>query len=130
MHEAARALESACREEASPERVSELLERVDEALSPLIEQLVRLDDSRQPVASTPRVVTHEDLQPMLERLREHLEAFDADAIEVAEGLCERLRGTPHETAANRLEKLVESFDFEQALSALGNLADGLAPAPD
>ena len=126
VQEAAKALESACREGADDERIALLLGQVDGALTPLVEELGRVPGSRAAGSAERRGVDADALQPLLGRLREHLAAFDSDALDVAEVLGRELRGTPHEGAASRLETLVGSFDFEEARAALDALVADLA----
>jgi polar amino acid transport system substrate-binding protein len=126
VQEAAKVLESACREGADGERIALLLGQVDGALAPLIAELGRVAGSRDAGSAEQRGVDANALQPLLGRLSEHLAAFDSEALDVAEALGRELRGTPHEGAASGLEALVASFDFEEARAALDALVADLA----
>jgi signal transduction histidine kinase/CheY-like chemotaxis protein len=129
VQEAAKALESACRDGAPGERVAELLARVDGVLGPLIAALAPRVDTGASGAGGHRDLDVEALQPLLGRLREHLAAFDSDALELAEALGQALHGTSHADAASRLQRLVGGFDFEEAQAALDDLVADLARPP-
>nr|MDJ0864239.1 response regulator [Gammaproteobacteria bacterium] len=123
---AAKELEAACREGAARELVEERLAEVEAALLPVLAALDGLSEERRtaaPAAGTPLDV--EALQPLLEGLRTRLEEFDADALGLVEQVGEKLEGTEHSPVVDRLEKLVEEFDFEQAIMAVDELAGTL-----
>ena len=94
-------------------------------MRPVIDALDGVDDERRGDAPAGREVDRDALQPLLEDLRTRLEEFDADALGLVERIGEQLQGTEHASIVGRLEKLVEEFDFEQAIAVADDLASSL-----
>jgi HPt (histidine-containing phosphotransfer) domain-containing protein len=121
VREAAGALERACQEQQAGSRVQEQLDLVDDALSSVLQALDGLGEGRASWAAASDT-TPAELQPMFERLRVRLAEFDAEALEVVNELGARLGGTRHEAAVSHLQQLVGDFDFEDAQTAMDQLA--------
>jgi HPt (histidine-containing phosphotransfer) domain-containing protein len=119
VQQAAAALESACMENAAPEKINSLLDTVAAALSPMLAGLSLLE---QPGTPTPaRAVDPEKRNALLVQLRALLEDDDTDATEVIEEL-EELAGTgKHTSALQQLATAIGEYDFDQALAELDTL---------
>ena len=120
---AAADLEKASRDKVSEESLRELLAKLDEALSPVLDGLGIFD--RDKAQSKAGVLDTEQLKSLLGQLRELVEDDDTDAIEII-GELEELPGIQaHSVLIKKLSNAVINYEFEDALTALEKLESEL-----
>jgi polar amino acid transport system substrate-binding protein len=114
---AAAQLEVACLAGQTEPDIDVLLEQACAALEIAIPALAALDvgesagrDEATPTAADPALV-----KSLLGRLAELLEDCDADAVEIVDQLRPLVGSTPQLSSFKRIEKLVENYEFDDAL---------------
>jgi hypothetical protein len=114
---AAAQLEVACLAGQTEPDIDVLLEQACAALEIAIPALAALDvgesagrDEATPTAADPALV-----KSLLGRLAELLEDCDADAAEIVDQLRPLVGSTPQRKNFKRIEKLVENYEFDDAL---------------
>jgi PAS domain S-box-containing protein len=117
VREAAGLLESACLAGQAEPEIDVFLEQACAALEIVIPALAALDggepdgsDEATPVAVDPVLVAS-----LLVRLAELLEDCDADAAEIVDELRPLAANSPQRNNFRRIEKLVEDYEFDDAL---------------
>jgi polar amino acid transport system substrate-binding protein len=125
VRDAAKELEAACREGKSEDDVDELLTQVEKSLLPVITALDGLVEETRVSHPPTDHIDQDALRPLLEGLRDRLEEFDGGALKFVEQIRERLQGTEQEERLRRLEKLVDNFEFQEALAIVDELAQSL-----
>ena len=122
---AAKALETALRDGVDETRIASLIAAVDEALAPTLAAMDQWRESRQTDTATPTatVTVSADLAPLLERLQGLLGEYDAEAIDVIEELEQTMAGDPRAPLVRKLRRLVDDFEFDQALQVLVTIRD-------
>ncbi len=121
--EAARALESHCRERREAGEIQATLATVREQLDRVIEGL----DAAFPAAPEegPGSIDAAALAPRLKQLSRLLAQNDTDAVDLLEAIHGQLRGNAEGEMLVRLEQRVNGFDFDGAQELLRELADKL-----
>jgi two-component system, sensor histidine kinase and response regulator len=113
---AATALETACHDALPDAEINACLQRVVDALHPVLEGLQAL--AGEPVAAaapTPPALDAAELTPKLERLKALLADSDADAVHLLTDLIDQLRGTALGAALKPAARDLESYLFDEAL---------------
>jgi signal transduction histidine kinase/DNA-binding response OmpR family regulator/HPt (histidine-containing phosphotransfer) domain-containing protein len=117
VREAGALLEAACQAGQPEPEIDVLLERACAALEIVIPALAMLDaaepdvsDKATPVAADPALIA-----PLLARLAELLEDCDADAAEIVDELRPLVANSPQHNRFRRIERLVEDYEFDDAL---------------
>ncbi|RLA60525.1 MAG: diguanylate cyclase [Gammaproteobacteria bacterium] len=117
VREAASLLEAACLAGQPEPEIDGLLEQACATLERVLPALATLDtgepgaaDEATPVEVDPALVTS-----LLERLAELLEDCDADAAEIVDQLRPMVANSTQRNSFNRIEKLVEDYEFDDAL---------------
>jgi len=125
---AAATLEGACKDCAPPATLEAALDRVAEALGPMIDALGTLENLADPVPDGSRGagVGREAVRDLLSRLRERLEDDDTEATEIMETLLAHPAVAPHREALRHVCEALHEFDFPSALAALGPAEKALA----
>jgi len=115
-------LETAIRE--SRDGVEEMIQELAPALEGQVRAIQESLRATTPVTDqrAPRIETLE-ISATLGRLKELLEASDADATLAYRNLAELLEGTVAPSELNALEEAVNAFDFETALVKLHEIAE-------
>jgi len=117
VREAAGLLEAACLAGQAEPEIDALLEKACAALDIVIPALATLDveepdapDDATPVEADPALIT-----TLLEGLAELLEDCDSDASEIVDQLRPLVAHSPQHNRFRRIEKLVEDYEFDDAL---------------
>jgi polar amino acid transport system substrate-binding protein len=117
VREAASLLEAACLAGQTEPELNVLLEHACAALEIVIPALAVLDraepdvsDEAAPVAADPALVAS-----LLARLAELLEDCDADAVEIVDEMRPLVANSQQRNSFGRIEKLVEDYEFDDAL---------------
>ena len=113
---AATALETACHDGLADADIDACLQRVADALHPVLEGLQAL--AGEPVAAaapTPPALDSAELAPKLERLKALLADSDADAVHLLAELIDQSRGTALGAALKPAARDLESYLFDEAL---------------
>jgi CheY-like chemotaxis protein len=121
VQQAAAALESACKENSTPEKLDQLLEQVAAALSPMLAGLAVLEQTGTVTQTQDQAVDLEKRDALVSQLRALLEDDDTDAADVIEQL-EEMAGTgDHTRVLQQLATAIGEYDFDQALAELDTL---------
>ncbi|MFC4861345.1 response regulator [Pseudomonas sp. MAHUQ-62] len=113
-------LEQACRQNAPPERIDDLLGELVSDLTVVIQGLAVLGQPSEP-SSASDIVDEHQLSSLFDQLRRCLAQSDTAAEEVMAKINDRFRGQPEENALRCVAKAIESFDFDHALELLDQL---------
>ena len=120
---AAKVLELACK--GGDGGLDVLLAAVVTELEPVIAALDRLDRPTEPEGVGVGELDPSTIQPLIDRLRELLEEDDTDAAEVIDELTPLLAAAPHAARLKAVAVPLDEYDFEEALTALDALTEGL-----
>ncbi|WP_044874719.1 response regulator [Pseudomonas sp. LFM046] len=115
--EAAKQLETACREGAAEARIEELLAGVLFVLAPVIAGLDALAPDL-PEPAQPAISDQQQLGERLRQLRTCLADSDTAAMEYIAELCTLFHGKPEYGALERIATAIDAFDFDLALERL------------
>ena len=125
VRDAAKELESACRNGASADVIEGRLAQVEHALAMVIVALDELPDETLVSQPPTGPIDAHALQLLIEGLRGRLEEFDGGALKFVEQIREQLQGTEQEERLRRLEELVDDFEFQEALEVVDELTQSL-----
>ena len=118
---AAESVEKAIREEAD---TGTGLAALEGTLAEVLVALQGLEEDAQTVATVEETADPERLKALLARLREMLEAYDAEAVEILDEL--RACQVPRSAEALRdLSRLIADYEFDSALERLESLEKAL-----
>ena len=121
VHRAAESVERAIQERTDAETELAVLE---EKLAEVLAALRSLEEDSQPVATVSETADPGRLRSLLTRLREMLEAYDAEAIDILDEI--RDCQVPRTSGPLReLTCLIADYEFDSALERLGALEDAL-----
>jgi len=123
VQEAAKELETACKDNQSSEEIDLLLEAVDAELSPVLAGLAAIDKSKNKAGEGTEALDVEQFSLLLAKLRPLLENDDAASSAVLDELNELPGIAVHDRALKRLSEAVDEYDFDEALLAFEELAE-------
>jgi len=126
VQEAARKLEQACRENASPAQIEVLLRETLAELVPVIKALQALNASISPTLAEGEVVDHDKLKALSLRLQGLLRDDDAQAVYLWEEN-EALFKSAYPAQWPKIALSLGDFDFENALNSFDEALKGLTP---
>jgi CheY-like chemotaxis protein len=126
---AAAALEQACLQNETADRIDDLLAKTLDELAPVMDGLQKVGASSGTVETAANVVTGElpkdfdagKFTERLARLKALLEDSDAEAGDIVEEILEDAAGTPLAPALQRVARAAAEFDFDAALQALNEI---------
>ncbi|MEH6635957.1 MAG: response regulator [Halioglobus sp.] len=120
VREVAGLLEAACLAGQSQDEIAALLQQTCNALAIVLPALAELDDKEAASEGDQpsREIDPQQFKSLLGRLLELLEDCDADAAEVVEELRPMMVHSPLCHEFRRLDKLVEDYEFEDALEVV------------
>ena len=127
LHREAASLEAAFKD-VQQDRYSELLVRLEDTLTPVMQGLGVLSTSeaaKEPAAEQGEPADPAAIGPLVEELETLLEEMDPDAEDKVAELKAQLRGGVHQKLVNTLSKQVGEFEFENASETLANLKKAL-----
>jgi hypothetical protein len=105
-----------------------LVTSVEEALAPTLAAIAAWQAGGERANAPIPTATTVDVAPMLDRLQVLLERYDGEAVDVIEELEQATMGDIREPEVRRLRKLVDDFEFDDALAVVAALR-GAAGAP-
>ncbi|MBF0280435.1 MAG: transporter substrate-binding domain-containing protein [SAR324 cluster bacterium] len=114
VQQAAKELESACKDGKEPEQIRSLLDQVQKELNSVMPGLELLDQS-QIEADESSAADPAALNTLLLELKELLEDDDTEAVAVLEKLKGQVKNVELGKILNQLEECVAQYDFEEAL---------------
>ncbi|MBF0214244.1 MAG: Hpt domain-containing protein, partial [Magnetococcales bacterium] len=123
---AAGVLEAACNDNASDEKIAELLHHTLSELAPVMAGLSRVggENTSQVPASSPRSdVDQAKITRLLQRLEAQIREDETEATDTLETLLVLVDGTPMASDLSGVASAVAKYDFETAmerLQAIGN----------
>ena len=123
VQDAAKALETACRNTVAADEIDGRLNCVLSELLPVIQTLSNLD--RNKTATGGAALDPETLRPLLARLRELVEDYDSEAADIAQELMPQLQGAGLGEDITGLIDEIGEFDFDAAMETLSRIEDRL-----
>jgi CheY-like chemotaxis protein len=122
---AATDLEQSCDKSAPDDGMDMLLNAVTKELAPVIEGLAKLKDV-QAISEKTSLTSNENIDmdaisPLLDNLQELLEEDDTEATELFDKLLESPGVGKYGTPIKNISRLIESYEFEDALEELVKL---------
>ncbi|MBF0261426.1 MAG: response regulator, partial [Magnetococcales bacterium] len=123
---AAGALEAACNDHASAEKIEELLHHTLSELAPVVAGLSRIggeNRSEAPVSAPRADVDQAKVARLLQRLEAQIQEDETEATDTLEALLDLVDGTPLASVLSGVASAVTNYDFETAqerLKAIGH----------
>jgi two-component system, sensor histidine kinase and response regulator len=115
VQEAAKNLESACKEELSVEALLKPLAKVEDALTPVLDSLSTFLKENVSEESVGETIPQEEIDVALSQIRELLQEDDADAVDQVESLVAKLPGGNLKQTLLKVKNACEGYDFDEAL---------------
>ncbi|MBV2183205.1 MAG: response regulator, partial [Rhizobium sp.] len=118
---AAKNLELACKENAPPEEIDQLLQATLAELAPVIAGLEKVGAGETVEGSgSGSIADPGKVRELLAELKAMLEDSDTEAMDVLEELLPLAKGTPLAAALKKVAGELESYDFDAALEKLAD----------
>jgi len=111
-------LESHCQNKASNIALSTLLEKVDSALQPILNELSTLTPKHAAIKQESQALDKATLKVMLIKLRNLVEEDDAEATFVIHELNALPGIAKHSHLLRKLTNAIDSYDFDEGLELL------------
>lgn len=122
-------LERACKDNADPEPVDRLVTQIaallDTLIPPLLEYGKQGDKSNAAVQTTSHW-DHDKVLATLDRLKQLIENYEAEALDVAMELTRVASLEPSSVVLQQICAALEEFDFAEAESLVDGLREGIA----
>lgn len=123
---AANKLESACKKRSNRDEIKELLDKVENALQLVLENLAIINHELLPVKSEALLVDRDQLETRFKKLINLLQEDDADAVDVLEEIQEIMGNHQETRELKELEELIEQYVYDEAIEKVNNILKNLS----